>query len=94
MKRKLTKSHASDAQIPMQAKKLMLVNTLRSIGQGMLVVDLALYLHALGWSTAAIGSVLEAGGLLGVVLSPVIGIYSDRFGRKPFILFYEFFLHF
>lgn len=90
MKRKLTKSHASDAQIPMQAKKLMLVNTLRSIGQGMLVVDLALYLHALGWSTAAIGSVLAAGGLLGVVLSPVIGIYSDRFGRKPFILFYEF----
>lgn len=56
----------------------------------MLVVNLALYLHALGWSTTAIGSVLAAGGLLGVILSPVIGIYSDRFGRKPFILFYEF----
>jgi MFS family permease len=90
VKRKLTKGHASDAHIPMQAKKLMLVNALRSIGQGMLVVDLALYLHALGWSTAAIGSVLAAGGLLGVGLSPVIGIYSDRFGRKQFILFYEF----
>ena len=68
----------------------MLVNALRSIGQGMLVVNLALYLHALGWSTTAIGSVLAAGGLLGVLLSPVIGIYSDRYGRKKFILFYEF----
>lgn len=90
MNRKLTKSHASDTPIPMQAKKLMLVNALRSIGQGMLVVNLALYLHALGWSTAAIGSVLATGGLLSVGLSPVIGIYSDRLGRKPFILFYEF----
>ncbi|MGE6261243.1 MFS transporter [Heyndrickxia sporothermodurans] len=90
MNRKLTKSHASETPIPMQAKKLMLVNALRSIGQGMLVVNLALYLHALGWSTAAIGSVLAAGGLLSVGLSPVIGIYSDRLGRKPFILIYEF----
>nr|WP_283249476.1 MFS transporter [Bacillus sp. FJAT-49736] len=67
----------------------MAVNALRSIGQGMLVVDLTLYLSAIGWSTAAIGSVLTTGGLLGVALAPVIGIYSDRFGRKPFMLFYE-----
>jgi MFS family permease len=33
--------------------------------------------------------VLAAGGLLGVGLAPVIGIYSDRLGRKPFILFSE-----
>lgn len=83
-------SHGTNPQIPIPAKKLMLVNALRSIGQGMLVVNLALYLHALGWSTTAIGSVLAAGGLLGVLLSPVIGIYSDRYGRKKFILFYEF----
>lgn len=76
-------------QIHPAAKKLMLVNAIRSIGQGMLVVDLSLYLAALGWSTAAIGSVLAAGGLLGVGLAPVIGIYSDRLGRKPFILFSE-----
>ncbi|WP_083402142.1 MFS transporter [Bacillus sp. MUM 116] len=76
-------------QIHPSARKLMLVNALRSIGQGMLVVDLALYLDALGWSTAAIGSVIAAGGLLGVGLAPVIGIYSDRWGRKPFILFSE-----
>ena len=76
-------------QIHPAARKLMLVNAIRSIGQGMLVVDLSLYLAALGWSTAAIGSVLAAGGLLGVGLAPLIGIYSDRLGRKPFILFSE-----
>ena len=76
-------------QIHPAARNLMLVNAIRSIGQGMLVVDLSLYLAALGWSTAAIGSVLAAGGLLGVGLAPVIGIYSDRWGRKPFILFSE-----
>jgi MFS family permease len=76
-------------QIHPAARRLMLVNALRSIGQGMMVVDLALYLDALGWNTAAIGSVIAAGGLLSVGLAPFIGVYSDRLGRKPFILFYE-----
>jgi MFS family permease len=76
-------------QIHPAARRLMLVNAIRSIGQGMMVVDLTLYLDGLGWSTAAIGSVLAAGGLLGVGLAPFIGIYSDRFGRRPFILFSE-----
>ena len=76
-------------QIHPAARRLMLVNALRSIGQGMMVVDLTLYLNALGWSTATIGGVLASGGLLGVGLAPFIGIYSDRFGRKPFILFSE-----
>ncbi|MCC3359232.1 MFS transporter [Bacillus sp. REN16] len=70
-------------------KKLMLVNTIRSIGQGMMVVVLALYLDALGWSAVTIGAVLAAGGLLGVFLAPLIGVISDRKGRKPFILISE-----
>lgn len=70
-------------------KKLMLVNTIRSIGQGMMVVVLALYLDALGWSAIKIGTVLAVSGLLGVFLAPLVGIYSDRKGRKPFILFSE-----
>ncbi|PKR83158.1 MFS transporter [Heyndrickxia camelliae] len=76
-------------QIHSGARRLMLVNALRSVGQGMMVVDLALYLDALGWSTAAIGGVLATSGLLAIGLAPCIGIYSDRIGRKPFILFYE-----
>lgn len=71
------------------AKRLMLVNALRSIGQGIMVVDLALYLHALGWKAATIGGVIAAGGLLEVVLLLFVGVYSDRLGRKPFILFNE-----
>ncbi|RFB18554.1 MFS transporter [Bacillus sp. HNG] len=76
-------------QIHPVVKKLMLVNTIRSIGQGMMVVVLALYLDTIGWSAIQIGAVLAAGGLLGVLLAPLIGIYSDRIGRKPFVLFSE-----
>ncbi|MDR4887377.1 MFS transporter [Fredinandcohnia sp. QZ13] len=76
-------------QIHPVVKKLMLVNTIRSIGQGMMVVVLALYLDTIGWSAIQIGAVLAAGGLLGVFLAPPIGIYSDRIGRKPFVLFSE-----
>ena len=70
-------------------KKLMLVNLIRSIGQGMMVVVLALYLDDLGWSSVKIGTVLAAGGLLGVFLAPFVGIFSDRVGRKPFVLVSE-----
>lgn len=70
-------------------RKLMLVNAVRSVGQGMMIVVLALYLDALGWSTVKIGSVLAAGGLLSVLFAPIIGIISDHVGRKPFVLFSE-----
>jgi MFS family permease len=53
------------------------------------VVDLALYLHALGWSGAAIGLVLTAAGLVGAALNLVVGVASDRLRRKPFLLAYE-----
>lgn len=70
-------------------RKLMLVNGIRSIGQGMMMVVIALYLEELGWSTLSIGSVLAAGGILGILLVPLIGVLSDRLGRKPFVLFSE-----
>ena len=71
-------------------RRLLAARALRSVGQGALVVDFALYLHALNWSGLAIGSVLSAGGLLGAALSLVVGLTSDRLRRKPFLLFYEF----
>ncbi|MEJ2420708.1 MAG: MFS transporter [Acidobacteriota bacterium] len=61
----------------------------RGVGQGALVVDLALFLHALGRSGAAIGGVLGGGVLLGALLNITVGVLSDRLRRKPFILFYE-----
>ncbi len=54
-----------------------------------MVVDFALYLHALGWSTVAIGGLLAAGGLVGAILSVFVGVASDQFGCKRFILGYE-----
>ncbi|MGE5300145.1 MAG: hypothetical protein ACM3MB_04180 [Acidobacteriota bacterium] len=68
--------------------RLLLSRTLRSIGQGSLVVDFSLYLHALHWSGFAIGLVLTGSGLFGGALSLLVGASSDRLGRKPFLLVY------
>ena len=54
-----------------------------------MVVNFALYLKALGWDAAAIGILLTASGIVGAVLSLGIGYYSDRYGRRRFILTYE-----
>ena len=70
-------------------RRLMFARALRSISQGALVVDFALYLHALGWSGIAIGLVLAGGGLFGAGLGLVVGVTSDRLRRKPFLLAYE-----
>jgi MFS family permease len=68
---------------------LVLARAFRSIGQGALVVDLTLYLHALGWNGFHIGLVLSAAGLFGALLSLGVGIVSDRLRRRPFLLVYE-----
>lgn len=61
----------------------------RSIGQGALVVDFALYLKALHWPAGAIGAVLGGSLLFGAILTLAIGPLSDRLGRKTFLLIYE-----
>lgn len=58
----------------------------RSLGQGAMVVDLALYLARLGWSGVAIGGVLTAGGILAGVLALLVGPASDRLRRRPFLV--------
>lgn len=70
-------------------KRLILLRGLRSLGQGAMVVDLTLYLKDLHWSGAAIGGVTSAAGLFGAALILIVGILSDRKGRKPFLLIYE-----
>jgi MFS family permease len=69
---------------------LQAARTLRSISQGIAVVDLALYLKELHWSATAIGGVLSAAGITGAALILIVGIVSDHVGRKPFLLIYEF----
>lgn len=70
-------------------RRLLAARAARSIAQGALVADLALYLHALGWSGLAIGLVLTGGGLSAAGLSVAIGIFSDRYRRKPFLIVNE-----
>ncbi|MBU6421550.1 MAG: MFS transporter [Gammaproteobacteria bacterium] len=67
-------------------RRLLAARAVRSIAQGALVVDLSLYMHALHWSGLEIGLTLTAGGLLAAAFSMLIGVVSDRFKRKPFLL--------
>lgn len=71
------------------SRRLLSARFWRSISQGTLVVDLSLYLRALGWSGAAIGIVLGAGGLTGAGLNLAVGVTSDQLRRKPFLIAYE-----
>lgn len=77
------------SNLALTTRRLLTARFWRSISQGTLVVDLALFLHALGWPGAAIGLVLSAGGLSGAALNLLVGITSDRLRRKPFLIAYE-----
>lgn len=65
------------------------MRTARSLGQGALVVDLALYLKALGWSGLAIGGTLAGTGLVAATLSMLVGVASDRTQRRGFLIVAE-----
>lgn len=70
-------------------RRLLAARFVRSVGQGALAADFALYLRALGWPAAHIGLLLGATGLFGVALSLPFAVASDRHRRKPFLLAYE-----
>ncbi|MDA8346666.1 MAG: MFS transporter [Thermaerobacter sp.] len=71
------------------ARQLITVRLLRSIAQGALAVDFTLYLSARHWNAPEIGLLLMGGGLFGALLSVIVGVTSDRFGRRGFLLVYE-----
>ena len=54
-----------------------------------MVVDVSLYLKALGWPAVDISLILSLALLLGVALTLVAGPSSDRRGRRVFLLGYE-----
>ena len=70
-------------------RRLIAVRGLRSLGQGVLVVDFALYLRGLHWSAVAISAVLSLGLAVGAALMAVAGPASDRLGRRGFLIGYE-----
>lgn len=70
-------------------RHLQAARVLRSVSQGIAVVDLTLYLKQLHWSARAIGGTLSAAALVGAALILLVGFTSDRVGRKPFLVVYE-----
>ncbi|WP_368356339.1 MFS transporter [Acidithiobacillus montserratensis] len=75
--------------LPRNTRLLMGARVARSIGQGALVVDFALYLHVLHWSAIRIGGLYTLSLLLGALATLIVGPLSDRFGAKHFLLGYE-----
>ncbi len=68
---------------------LIATRFVRSIGQGLMAVAFTLQLHALGWSAAAIGSLLAAALGGGVVFTGLSGPLSDRIGRRALLIWFE-----
>ena len=71
---------------------LVLVSSFRDMGSVVLMFWLAKYLHdpigegGLGFSALMVGLHLTLLLILGVVSSPIAGLISDQFGRKPVLV--------
>ncbi len=79
----------SELRLPRNVRLLLAARGARSVGQGATVASFSLYLHALGYSGAAIGTVLMAGLLFGALMTLIVGPLSDRRGRRGLLLGYE-----
>jgi MFS family permease len=75
--------------LPPNVKRLLAARAARSLGQGATFASFSLYLHALGLSGAAIGTVLMAGLLFGALLTSIIGPLSDKVSRRALLIGYE-----
>lgn len=76
------------ARLSPTARLLIASRAVRSLGQGALAVDFALYLAALHWTAVQMGGVYMGGLVIGAGLTLAAGPFSDRIGRKPFLLWY------
>ncbi|HEX3723123.1 MAG TPA: MFS transporter [Nitrolancea sp.] len=73
-------------------RRLVTVRGLRSLVQGYVMVVFTIYLGQIGFPAWEIGLTLTIVGVSSSVLTLVIGVTSDRFGRRPFLLVYSFLL--
>ena len=76
-------------RLPLTARLLIACRVGRSIGQGALVTDFALYLGALHWDAVQMGEMWMGGLIAGAALTMAAGPLSDSVGRKPFLIGYE-----
>ncbi|HVB63216.1 MAG TPA: MFS transporter [Nitrolancea sp.] len=73
-------------------RRLVVVRGLRSLTQGYVMVVFTIYLSQIGFSAWLIGLTLTIVGATSSVLTLIIGVSSDRFGRRSFLLVYSFLL--
>lgn len=57
-----------------------------SVGRALAAVVTAIYLAAIGFSTIEIGALFVGVTVASAVMSSVIGLLADRWGRKPFLV--------
>jgi MFS family permease len=73
----------------MELKKTLLVAAISGIAFGILYFSLPIYLDFQGYDLSEIGWIFGMAVLLSGLLGIGIGALSDRFGRKPLIVFYN-----
>lgn len=62
--------------------------SMRSLSLGYLNVIVAIYLAKEGYSAAQLGLLFTAGAVISAVLTAVVGLMADRWGRKPFLIIF------
>jgi MFS family permease len=65
---------------------LFAARSLRSFAVGYLGIILPIYIVDLGYDAVHLGMLFSISGVTGGLLAVCIGVLSDRFGRKPFII--------
>ena len=70
-------------------QRLIAVRGMRSFVQGYVMVVFTIYLSEIGFSAWLIGLTLTIVGVSSSLLTLVIGVSSDRFGRRPFLIVYS-----
>src|SRR6185312_13442898 len=73
-------------------RRLVTVRGLRSLTQGYVMVVFTIYLGQIGFPAWQIGLTLTIVGISSSVMTLVIGVASDRVGRRLFLIIYSFLL--
>ena len=74
---------------PLAVRLLLAARFSRSVWQGALVADFALYLERLHWHGGQIGTLFAASFVVGAMLSLLVGPLGDRFGYRRLLIGYE-----
>jgi MFS family permease len=74
---------------PGDLRRLVAVRGLRSLVQGYVLVIFTIYLGQIGFSAWLIGLTLTIVGIASSILTLIIGVSSDRFGQRTFLIIYS-----